>query len=70
MSHVQESAAIGCSYVGLFPLIPHVLISDVFKGAFSLNKWGAKTPPPTIHVYAFSRAADPEAELTEVRERH
>ena len=51
----------------LLPSYPLDFIADVFKRSFPLDKWGAKTPPPTIHVYAFSRASDPEAELTEVR---
>ncbi|CAI5506006.1 unnamed protein product [Closterium sp. Naga37s-1] len=38
---------------------------DVLKGAFPLGKWGTRTPPPLIHVYAFSKAADPELELSQ-----
>ncbi|CAI5482176.1 unnamed protein product [Closterium sp. Yama58-4] len=38
---------------------------DVLKGAFPLGKWGTRTPPPMIHVYAFSKAADPELELSQ-----
>ncbi|CAI5994854.1 unnamed protein product [Closterium sp. NIES-64] len=38
---------------------------DVLKGAFPLGKWGTRTPPPLIHVYAFSKAAEPELELSQ-----
>ncbi|CAI7883392.1 unnamed protein product [Closterium sp. NIES-53] len=38
---------------------------DVLKGAFPLGKWGTRTPLPLIHVYAFSKAADPELELSQ-----
>ncbi|CAI5504580.1 unnamed protein product [Closterium sp. Naga37s-1] len=39
---------------------------DVLKGAFPLGKWGTRTPPPIIHVYAFSKADNPELELSQV----
>ncbi|GJP53898.1 hypothetical protein CLOM_g13015 [Closterium sp. NIES-68] len=38
---------------------------DVLKGAFPLAKWGTRTPPPIVHVYAFSKAADPELDLSQ-----
>eukprot|EP00897_Mesotaenium_endlicherianum_P005882 jgi/Mesen1/5321/ME000265S04474 len=37
---------------------------DAFLGAFFAHTWG-KRPMPMIHVYGFSKAADPEAELTQ-----
>lgn len=42
-----------------------ILLTDVFKGAFSRDTWERRALP-NIHVYGFSKAADPEAEYAEV----